>query len=778
MSEFTFLTKEQGFGADKLKILEKRGTEAKITDFSMLLGGKYVSDYHIENDNSLKEKIGYYLTRSWQFDSHSYQRMIVACDNSKKYVVTDFNSDYCFGARPVILFSSIDSIPTNGEKGKRAIDGILEVEYGYYPQKAVSKDMQEILEGEYKGGRLSKTKNSYTTNSRSVKANDLRKDFLAKKHEEYEYNGKRYVRVEANSSYDEFTLSNGEQYKNGDNVWVEVQPVKWIVDEKSLKMVAEKVIFAGVRFGKIHGSVLEFEYSAIKEFMDKYLSRDLEQSRKTIALGEQTEETEKATKRKSRLQKLNPDKTKTLEEQTEETEKTPQRKSRLQKLNPDRTKTAERTRMTDTEIIQNWIEAGESVLLRGPSGIGKTERIKSLYPDLIYIKLTNNMFPEKVVGSVNLQTGQSIPPDFAKAAIMGEATEEERKLVEENIQNIYDVADTVYERSKDSDKKVVIMLDELLNVKPAVQSLVYTLVLNRMVEIGKGLKLPDNVVVVATGNQKKYSSVAEDLAEPLEKRFDHILDMEPKVGEWITEYAIPQKIHPSVIGYILSKYNNSGKSEKLQDIGYFYEEPEVGEKHLDSNGCKGRTNDPRGWTSISNTLYNFERNLKQGKYEGKDVKDIIQRSISSKLREEWSAEFFNFYNLLTLTPEEVTEGMGKGYTQADLPRDISERFAYMTALITADETQVESCREFIRKYCGPEYLKVFDIYWAGNDERKMEKISELQEMSLLLHTSKEVEEYAEDGIEKYTDIGKMYSSYLTRDSKGESKKEESERNQL
>ena len=181
------------------------------------------------------------------------------------------------------------------------------------------------------------------------------------------------------------------------------------------------------------------------------------------------------------------------------------------------------------------------------------------------------------------------------------------------------------------------MLDELLNVKPAVQSLVYTLVLNRIVEIGKGLKLPANVVVVATGNQKKYSVVAEDLAEPLEKRFDHILDMEPKVGEWITEYAIPQKIHPSVIGYMLSKYNSSGKSEAMQDIGYFYEEPEVGEEHLDANGCKGRTNDPRGWTSISNTLYNFERNLVQGKYEGKDVEDIIKRSIESKLRMEWAS---------------------------------------------------------------------------------------------------------------------------------------------
>jgi hypothetical protein len=376
------------------------------------------------------------------------------------------------------------------------------------------------------------------------------------------------------------------------------------------------------------------------------------------------------------------------------------------------------------------------------------------------MKLTNNMFPEKVVGSVNLQTGQSIPPYFAKAAIMQEATEEERKMVEENLQSIFDIADTVYERSKKSDKKVVIMLDELLNVKPAVQCLVYTLVLNRIVEIGKGLKLPDNVVIVATGNQKKYSVVAEDLAEPLEKRFDHILDMEPKVGEWITEYAIPNKIHPAVMGYMLSKYNSSGKSEAIKDIGYFYEEPDVGEQHLDANGCKGRTNDPRGWTSISNTLYNFERNLEAGKYKGKDVEDIIQRSIGSKLREEWAVDFFDFYNLPTLTPEEVVQGMGKGYTEADLPKDISERFGFMTALITADEKQVEACRDFIRKYCDPEYLSIYDIYWAGNDERKMEKIAELQEQVLSLHTGMEAKQFAKDGIAAYTNLGQMYSNHL------------------
>lgn len=747
MSNLTFLTREQCFESEKLDILQKRGTKAAITDFSILLGGwaDPNKDYwHIDGDDSLEGRTGFYWTKSDDGDNDA--RVVDGSGRRSCHNVLERGG----GARPALPFSSISSIPTNGVSGKRAGDGVLEVEYGFYPQKAVSKDMQERLERAFKSGSLSRTGKNYTTDSRRY--DDYDAEFSPKQHQEYQYNGKRYVRVEANSDFGggEFQLSNGEKYRDGDNVWVEVSPVKWLVDERAKIMLTDKLIFSGVQFNHTRDyHTRDFDKTDIKTFMDRYLSRDLEQSRGTIDLGEKGEGTEE----------IQP------------------RKSRLQKLNPDKTKQASRVRMTDTEIIQNWIEAGESVLLRGPSGIGKTERIKSLYPDLIYMKLTNNMFPEKVVGSVNLQTGQSIPPDFAKTAIMQEATEEERKMVEENIQSIFDIADTVYERSKESDKKVVIMLDELLNVKPAVQSLVYTLVLNRMVEIGKGLKLPDNVVVVATGNQKKYSSVAEDLAEPLEKRFDHILDMEPKVGEWITEYAIPHKIHPTVIGYMLSKYNNSGKSEALQDIGYFYEEPEVGEQHLDANGCKGRTNDPRGWTSISNTLYNFERNLEAGRYEGKNVENIIQRSIESKLRMEWASEFFDFYNLPTLTPEEIVQGFGKGYTQADLPRDISERFAYMTALITADESQVEACRDFIRKHCDPEYLSIYDIYWAGNDEKKMERIEELQEQALSLHTGIEAEQYAQDGLEAYKGIGQMYSGYLGRDTK-EVRGEDDDRSQI
>ena len=55
----------------------------------------------------------------------------------------------------------------------------------------------------------------------------------------------------------------------------------------------------------------------------------------------------------------------------------------------------------------------------------------------------------------------------------------------------------------------------------------------------------------------------------------------------------------------------------------------------------------------------------------------------------------------------------------------------MAGLLDASNEQVGACREFIKRYCSPEYLAVYDIYWAGNDEKRMEKISELKEISAI-----------------------------------------------
>ena len=612
------------------------------------------------------------------------------------------------------------------------------IEFGSYPQDKARNSSE--LEKLYNARKLTPTGKTYT--------GYMKEDGSFEQNQEFEYGDKKYVRViskkyDIDSEYKDKTKAP----EDGTPMWAKVQPIKWKIknwDElprsinpngngtaKTIYVKSEEVIMSGIPFYPEYDKTEHtmWQNSLLRAFFNDYdLYEELSKGN-----GNKRYKADKnyCFKGKGFLQEaldssLSISSAITQEDEKELTFEPQVRRSRLEKLNPDKTPAKLRRRMTDTEMIKSWIDAGQSVLLRGPSGIGKTERIKKLYPDLIYIKLTNNMFPEKVVGSMNLQTGQAIPPDFAKTALLSCATEEERKLIEENIQNLYELADTIYERSKSAKGKVVIMLDELLNVKPAVQSLVYTLVLNKLVETGKGLKLPANTVVVATGNQKKYSNVAEDLAEPLEKRFDHILDMEPKVNEWLYEYAIPEKIHPSVIGYIFSKYYENSRSDELGDIGYFYEEPEVGENHLDKNGCRGRTNDPRGWASISNTLYALEEDLKNGKFVGKDVEALVRVSIGSKLREEWAEEFFNFYNYPTLTVEEIVE---KRYTKADLPADINEKFATMAGLLNATPEQVGACRKFIRKHCDPEYLSVFDIYWAGNDEERMEKIVELRELS-------------------------------------------------
>ena len=174
MSNFTFLTQEQCFGSDKLDILKKRGTKAAITDFSVLLGG-WVSSEHVENDSSLEGRTGYYWTKSDDGDNDA--RVVDAFGDR----ISDIVNGRSGGARPALPFSEVSSIPTNGESGKRAKDGVLEVEYGYYPQKAVSRDMQERLERAYRSGNISKTRNSYTTDSRRYNA--YNEKFAPKQHE-------------------------------------------------------------------------------------------------------------------------------------------------------------------------------------------------------------------------------------------------------------------------------------------------------------------------------------------------------------------------------------------------------------------------------------------------------------------------------------------------------------------------------------------------------------------------------------------------------------------
>ena len=185
MSDFTLLTVEQCLGSDieilvgdQLDILRKRGAIATVTDFCIILGCSVIHNDSIGNT-------GYYWTKSDDGRGNGY----AIRENATSHWLNPLHRRACL--RPVLPFSTLDSIPINGESFKRAEDDILEVEYGYYPQEAVSRTMQLKLEHEFRSSRLIKTGNFYTTDSQ--KCEDYGKNFEPIRHEEYQYNKKRYA---------------------------------------------------------------------------------------------------------------------------------------------------------------------------------------------------------------------------------------------------------------------------------------------------------------------------------------------------------------------------------------------------------------------------------------------------------------------------------------------------------------------------------------------------------------------------------------------------------
>lgn len=635
--------------------------------------------------------------------------------------------------------------------------------FGFYPQSIVSGDLEAELNNvfEYYTDPILISQNMQGIQHQAIRPTGRSYPALSKKSLafdlEYEYNGERYVRAK-NYRATNNPFAKKVHFSNGANatkirkdtnnyIWFKVEPIEWVIlnwnmlpkelnkdgsgRDNVIELVAKNAILSNVPFAKslkdddkhlwqsslvrayLNGYDLNEEYNSytsytgIKVYRPNFIY-NFETRSNFIS-----EAFDYEIEKRNEKQKIN---------EGENNNMSTNKITRLSKLTGENKPEFTRE-MTYLETIKTWINYGESVLLRGPSGVGKTTMLQNEYKDrLIRLKLTDNMFPEKVVGSLNLQTGEEIPPNFARHLISMCATEEEKKQMKNDIQNIYAVADTVYKRSKSTDEKVVLMLDELLNVSPQVQSLVYSVVLERLIEIGGGLHLPKNTVIVATGNQQKFSTSSYELASPLEKRFYHILDIEPRVGEWLQEYAIPNGIHPSIIGYMYYKYNETSQSEKLEDIGYFYEDISVGDEHLDKFGSRGKTNDPRNWEQVSHFLTNFENSLSKGELKDIDVSAFLKQSLLSMLREEWAEGFFDFYNEPVLTVEDV---ISNNYSQDEIPHTLNEKFAQVSMLLSANAEQVKVCREFIYQTCGAEFLRSYDISWIGNDEKRAEIIYEL-----------------------------------------------------
>lgn len=497
--ELTLLSEEEIWGVNggrQLDVLNKYGTKAAITDLAILTGA-YVSDYYIDEDSSLKGRTSWFWTRS---DDN---------DNDVRAVYEDGNRYYRYryrrsgAVRPALQSSVIFSqISPNRVRG---YNGTEEVEYGEYPQYAADSRMQSILESEYNRG-MNKTGRSYTFDS--VKYSDYSTGFRPVTYEEYEYQGRKYIRIKANSDYDgnRFKLSNGIEYRDGDYVWVEVSPVKWLIDDRTGILVSKMGIVSGIRFlDKNHNYKGDFSRTEMKEYFDKYMLHDLTQTA-TI----------------TRVQNMTPEEKAQYEEEKERAEK---------RRNPYGLKFGQ---VSEEEIIKGAIESGVAVFLHGPSSEGKSARVKQIDPtcEIIYLR---NATPESLNGKsvYNQATGEmmDVKPSWL------------RKLEEKC--------------EKEPERFHIVFLDEITNALPSIQGIAFNIVLDR--EVNGIWKLPENARIVAAGNDMKDSLAANQLAEPLFNRFAHVY-IKTTTESWL-KWASEHNIHPAIYSYIAYKKGETLRSK-------------------------------------------------------------------------------------------------------------------------------------------------------------------------------------------------------------------------
>ena len=451
MNKFTLLEIEQIFGNNKLignkqlDIFKKYGTKCAITDFSILLGGYVSGDYYTSEGNSRKDRTGWWWTKS---SDENNDACVVDIDGNRSwYKVFNRNG----GARPALSYSSISQVSSNGVRER---NGILEVEYGEYPQTIVSEDFARTLERAYSNRTINQTGKKYTTDS--VSYQDYYTPFRARTHIEYEYNGRKYIRFVGDTNCSGNVLSDGRTIQDGSPYWIEVKPIKWLVDKKTNIALSKKLIFSGLQFDRKNDYKGDFDKTDIKQFMDKYFSKDIIPSQ----VKEMTSE--------EKIQ---------MEIKEKEAKK---------RRNPYGFNFGE---VSEEEIIRGAIESGVAVFLHGRSSEGKSARVKRIDPNCVIIYL-RNATPESLNGKsvYNSETGEMI--DIKPTWL---------KKLEERCE-------------KELNKYHIVFFDEITNALPSIQGIAFNIVLDK--EVNGIWKLPKNARIVAAGNDMKDSLAANQLAEP------------------------------------------------------------------------------------------------------------------------------------------------------------------------------------------------------------------------------------------------------------------------
>jgi len=224
--------------------------------------------------------------------------------------------------RPVLLMEPGDEklLSQIRESG-----GIVTAELGTFPTVILESSMREMAEKQYHDGSLKKTGMSYT--------------IAGEKRDVYRLGAKQIIRVavteETPSGY--VQLSDGSAVTAGEEIFIEVRPVRWYYDEINKLLISGRALFAGLSREDAAAYLTD-------GFIEELLAED---DNETASAG--------------------PGTSYHMEEHDE------------------------------LDLIRSFIEADIPVFIHGLTGDGKSDRVKEIDPDVLDIELVNET-PETING--------------------------------------------------------------------------------------------------------------------------------------------------------------------------------------------------------------------------------------------------------------------------------------------------------------------------------------------------------------------------------------------
>ena len=265
--KITLLKKEQIWGFNALQIIKDYGRKASLTDLAIVLSGPILGKS--SKTTSEGDRAGFIWTSSPFWDGTNVLTVDIYGKKWLKIPTARNNA-----VRPAIPPSETYTIHVEEEKlltinNKK----IMTVLYGEYPQVIASDNIQKILEDIFKNKELIRTGKNYTYDTKINNA----PGFTPRKYPEYELDGKKYVRIEANEAVHcdkDSVLSNGKKFNLGDVYWIEVQPIEWLID-KSGWWIAKKALFTRIQFDRNGYYDGNFNETDMMYYLNNYFSREI-----------------------------------------------------------------------------------------------------------------------------------------------------------------------------------------------------------------------------------------------------------------------------------------------------------------------------------------------------------------------------------------------------------------------------------------------------------------------------------------------------------------------